>query len=143
MMGIGGKGAIMRILAMALGLWLAATAGLAQDNTAIEDVIGGQLDAFNDRDIDTAWTYASPNIKSLFGNSANFGMMVQQGYPMVWDNAEVRFLELRDVRGNLWQKIMLRDAQGDLHILDYQMVETADGWQINGVQLLPSPDVGA
>lgn len=132
-----------RILAIVLGFWIAATAVWAQDAGAIEGVIGNQLEAFNDRDIEEAWQYASPNIKRLFGNPGNFGMMVQQGYPMVWDNADVRFLELRDVAGNLWQKVMVRDAQGGLHILDYQMIETADGWQINGVQLLPSPDVGA
>ena len=133
----------MRIFGFILGFWLLATSVFAQDNNAIEDVIGGQLEAFNARDIEEAWTYASPNIKRLFGSSVNFGNMVQQGYPMVWDNDEVRFLDLRDVRGNLWQKVMVRDAQGGLHILDYQMVETADGWQINGVQLLPAPDVGA
>ena len=133
----------MRILGLVLGFWVLATAAFAQSDDAIEGVIGGQLDAFNDGDVDTAWTYASPNIKRLFGSSANFGSMVQQGYPMVWDNADVRFLELRDVGGDLWQKVMVRDAQGVLHILDYQMIETADGWQINGVQLLPAPDVGA
>ena len=133
----------MRIIGFILGCWLIASSAFAQDNSAIEDVIGGQLEAFNARDIDEAWTFASPNIKRLFGNSANFGNMVKQGYPMVWDNSDVRFLELRDVRGSLWQKVMVRDAQGGLHILDYQMVETADGWQINGVQLLPAPDVGA
>lgn len=133
----------MRILAWILGFWVLATSALAQDNGAIEDVIGNQLDAFNNRDVDEAWTYASPNIKRLFGSSSNFGNMVQQGYPMVWDNADVRFLELRDVGGMLWQKVMVRDAGGALHILDYQMVETAEGWQINGVQLLAAPDVGA
>jgi len=137
------RAAIMRIFGFILGFWLLATSVFAQDNSAIEDVIGGQLEAFNARDVEEAWTYASPNIKRLFGSSVNFGNMVQQGYPMVWDNDEVRFLDLRDVRGNLWQKVMVRDAQGGLHILDYQMVETADGWQINGVQLLPAPDVGA
>ncbi len=133
----------MRILGLILGLWLTVTAAFAQDNDAIEGVIGSQLEAFNSRDIDTAWTFASPNIKRLFGSPDNFATMVEQGYPMVWNNAEVRFLELREIRGNLWKKIMLRDAQGGLHILDYQMVETADGWQINGVQLLPAPEVGA
>ncbi len=133
----------MRILAAVLGFWMAATSVFAQDADAIEGVIGNQLQAFNDRDVSEAWQYASPNIKRLFGSSDNFGMMVQQGYPMVWDNADVRFLELRDVRGNLWQKVMVRDAQGGLHILDYQMIETTEGWQINGVQLLPTPDVGA
>ena len=133
----------MRILAFVFGFWMAATAVFAQDSDAIESVIGNQLDAFNDRDVSAAWQYASPNIKRLFGDHGNFGMMVQQGYPMVWDNADVRFLELRDLGGMLWQKVMVRDAQGGLHILDYQMVETAQGWQINGVRLLPAPDVGA
>jgi hypothetical protein len=133
----------MRILAFVFGFWMAATAVFAQDSDAIESVIGNQLDAFNDRDVSAAWQYASPNIKRLFGDPGNFGMMVQQGYPMVWDNADVRFLELRDLGGMLWQKVMVRDAQGGLHILDYQMVETAQGWQINGVRLLPAPDVGA
>ncbi|WP_019954564.1 DUF4864 domain-containing protein [Yoonia vestfoldensis] len=132
-----------RIFVFILGLWLSATALAAQDNAAIEGVIGDQLRAFNDRDVAAAWSHASPNIKRLFGNEGNFGAMVQQGYPMVWDNADVRFLELRDVSGLLWQKVMIRDAQGGLHVLDYQMIETADGWQINGVTLLPAPDVGA
>ena len=110
----------MRILVVVLSLWMAATPAFAQDSDAIEDVIGSQLQAFNNRDVSEAWQYASPNIKRLFGSSDNFGMMVQRGYPMVWDNADVRFLELRDVRGNLWQKVMVRDAQGGLHILDYQ-----------------------
>ncbi|MDX8347080.1 DUF4864 domain-containing protein [Cognatiyoonia sp. IB215446] len=132
-----------RIFAFFTGLWLLVTPAMAQDADAIEGVIGSQLQAFNDRDVAAAWQYASPNIKRLFGNPGNFGMMVQQGYPMVWDNADVRFLELREVSGRLWQKIMIRDAAGGLHVLDYQMVETSEGWQINGVQLLPPPDVGA
>ncbi|MEL6838953.1 MAG: DUF4864 domain-containing protein [Pseudomonadota bacterium] len=132
-----------RIFAAFFAFWVVATPAFSQDADAIEGVIGNQLQAFNDRDVAGAWQYASPNIKRLFGNPGNFGMMVQQGYPMVWDNADVRFLELREVSGLLWQKIMIRDSAGGLHVLDYQMVETAQGWQINGVQLLPAPDVGA
>lgn len=132
-----------RIFGLVFGLWFAATSVVAQDGDAIEGVIGSQLQAFNDRDVQEAWQYASPNIKRLFGDPANFGMMVQQGYPMVWDNAEVRFLELREIAGQQWQKVMVRDANGGLHVLDYQMVETETGWQINGVQLLPASDFGA
>ena len=133
----------MRLITFIAAFWLSLVPAFAQDSGAIEDVIGNQLEAFNDRDITGAWQYASPNIKRLFQNPGNFGLMVQQGYPMVWDNADVRFLELREISGFLWQKVMVRDKAGNLHILDYQMVETAQGWQINGVQLLPAPDVGA
>lgn len=132
-----------RIFAIFLGAWLAIMPAFAQDQSAIEGVIGDQLQAFNDRDIDRAWDHASPNIQELFGNPSRFGDMVKQGYPMVWDNSDAQFMELRDISGTLWQKVMIRDARGNLHILDYQMIETPDGWQINGVQLLPSPDVSA
>ena len=133
----------MRILGLILGLWLSAMPAFAQDADAIEDVISDQLEAFNARDVDGAWDYAGPNIKRMFGNARNFGLMVERGYPMVWDNADVRFLELRQQRGGLWQKVMVRDAQGDLYILDYEMVKMPDGWVIFGVQVLPAPEVGA
>ena len=134
---------MIRIFAVCLALFLAAPSVDAQANGAIEDVIGSQLRAFNDRDVETAWSFASPNIKGLFGTPENFGQMVQRGYPMVWTNSDAEFLELREIGGRLWQKVMIRDAEGALHILDYQMMETSNGWQINGVQILQAPDVGA
>ncbi len=134
---------MIRILVVCMGLLFASHPATAQDNSAIETVIGTQLRAFNDRDVETAWSFASPAIKGMFGTPENFGVMVERGYPMVWTNSDAQFLELREISGRLWQKVMIRDAAGGLHILDYQMVETPDGWQINGVQILPAPDVGA
>ena len=131
-----------RLVAMILMVLSLALPAQAQDQSAIEETIGNQLQAFNDRDVVEAWQYASPMIQGMFGNPQNFGMMVQQGYPMVWTNSEVRYLELREISGRLWQKVMLRDATGGLHILDYQMIETENGWQINGVSILPAPDTG-
>jgi hypothetical protein len=69
--------------------------------------------------------------------------MVRQGYPMVWRPADVRFLELREIQGNLYQRVMIRDAAGRLHLLDYAMGQTDRGWRIRGVQLLRPPEAGA
>jgi hypothetical protein len=52
-------------------------------------------------------------------------------------------MELREVAGNLWQRVMVTDEAGQTFLLDYMMVQTADGWQINAVQLLSSVGVGA
>ena len=112
-------------------------------NPAIETVIQQQFDAFRAEDVGTAFSFASPNIKGMFGTPENFGRMVRNGYPMVWRPAEVQFLDLRRVAGNLWQRVMVTDQAGRTHLLDYQMVETGQGWQINGVQLLPQAGVGA
>lgn len=112
-------------------------------NPAIETVIQQQFDAFRAEDVGTAFSFASPNIKGMFGTPENFGRMVRDGYPMVWRPAEVQFLDLRRVAGNLWQRVMVTDQAGRTHLLDYQMIETDQGWQINGVQILPQAGVGA
>ncbi len=109
----------------------------------IETTITAQIDAFLVDDFAEAFTYASPNIQGMFGTSDRFGQMVRRGYPMVWRPADVQYLELRDVAGNLWQKVMIRDQQGGMHVLDYQMIRTAEGWKINGVQILQAPGVSA
>jgi hypothetical protein len=110
---------------------------------AIETTIQNQFNAFLQGDVTTAFSFASPAIKGMFGSPERFGQMVQQGYPMVWRPADVKYLELRNVAGNLWQRVMVTDQSGAVHMLDYQMVQTPEGWQINGVQLLPKGGVGA
>jgi hypothetical protein len=114
----------------------AAPAAKAQDTDAIQSVISRQLAAFNDRDVDAAWTHASPMIQRLFGDPERFGSMVKNGYPMVWDNRDPQFLELRMVDGAPMQRVMIKDLNGDLHALDYKMIATSDGWQIDGVWLI-------
>ena len=134
-----------------LRLWMALSAAMVTTAWAenvlppeagIEGTIQSQIDAFLVDDFARAFTFASPNIQGLFGSADRFGTMVRNGYPMVWRPEDVQFLELRDLDGRLWQKVMVRDQRGKLHILDYQMIKTDAGWRINGVQLLPAPDLG-
>ena len=108
----------------------------------LQDIIRQQLDAFNARDVDLAWSFASPMIQGLFGNPGNFGVMVSEGYPMVWDNSAAKFMAQREVDGRIYQQVMVQDTNGALHVLEYAMIQTAQGWKIDGVSLLPPPDVG-
>lgn len=133
----------MRILAFCVALWGWSLPLFAQENQAIEDVIGQQLQAFNDRSVEDAWQFASPMIQGMFGTPGNFGAMVQNGYPMVWTNKDVEFLELDEKNGVLTQRVLIRDASDVAYILEYAMIETPEGWKINGVQVLPAPDVAA
>ena len=119
---------------------------LSAQNAAIpevQDTILAQIEAMRADDFATAFSYASPMIRGLFGTSENFGMMVRQGYPMVWHPSAVRMLEQREVAGVLWQKVLVTDAEGTSFVLDYQMVAVDGHWQINAVELLPSAGVGA
>jgi hypothetical protein len=137
----------MRQMIFAIAFWVGWSGSLfAADvlpaEPAIEGTIQGQIEAFQADDFEGAFSFASRNIQTIFQSPDVFGSMVKNGYPMVWRPGELRFLELRDISGNLWQKVLIRDADGVVHLLDYQMVQTPEGWRINGVQLLRAPDVG-
>ncbi|WP_419738843.1 DUF4864 domain-containing protein [Ruegeria sp.] len=133
----------MRRLLLALSLSAGLASGASAQSAEIEANIAAQIQAFKADDFATAFTFASPNIQRLFGNPDNFGAMVRNGYPMVWRPSDVRFLELREVAGALWQKVMITDGDGAVHILDYQMIQQENGWKINGVQLLGRADPAA
>ena len=109
----------------------------------VQSTIFAQIEAMKVDDFATAFTYASPMIQGMFGTPENFGMMVRQGYPMVWRPSAVQMLEQREIAGALWQKVLVTDGEGQSFVLDYQMIQTEAGWQINGVELLPSAGVGA
>ena len=133
----------MRRLAFGFLTALLLSSPVAAQQDPVQQTILDQIEAFKADDFATAFTFASPSIKSIFMSAENFGMMVRNGYPMVHRPGSVRMLEQREVAGRLWQKVMITDQAGRSHILDYQMIETESGWQINAVQLLPEPGVGA
>lgn len=109
----------------------------------IQGVIRDQMDAFLADDLATAFTFASPAIKDIFGSPGRFGSMVREGYPMVWRPADVTFLEVAERGATIVQKVLVRDRAGALHVLEYQMIPTADGWQINGVRIIDGTALSA
>lgn len=137
----------MRRTLLALTLAAVPWTAMAQDDTdrsAIEAVILDQLQDFTARDMPGAWEEASPMIQGMFGSPENFGRMVENGYPMVWDNRNAEFQALEEnAGGELRQTVRVEDAEGRGWLLDYSMIETETGWKVNGVQVRPAPDLSA
>lgn len=113
------------------------------DDSAIRDVIAGQLDAFQRDDFEDAFEYASPMIQQIFGTPAAFGDMVQRGYPMVYRPQAVRFgdVVLRD--GIPHQQVTFADQNGRVFSAEYEMIELGDVWKINGVWMIDDAGLGA
>ena len=123
--------------AMILGL-LMATGAAAQEAvpTTPEATIRAQIEAFQRDDFAAAFEYASPMIRGMFGNPETFGMMVMNGYPMVWRPEELRILGAEDVPGGVVQRIGVVGPDGRYHELDYRMRAVGDRWVIEGVTIL-------
>ena len=117
---------------------LPATAGEKED---VQAAINGQCQAFLKDDVNQAFTYASPSIRSMFGTPQNFGEMVRRGYPMVWRPAAVTFLEQKETPQGRTQDVQIFDGDGTAHFLRYFVMQTPNGWKISGVQLLDIADI--
>ncbi len=107
-------------------------------------VISSQIEAFQKLDIKTAYTFASPFIKSKFTNAEIFGEMVRSGYPMIWAPKDYKFLDFDFFNGSLIQRVLFVDSQERIFVFDYELKKyPPDRWLINGVFPVQSSISGA
>ncbi|MGJ8546462.1 MAG: DUF4864 domain-containing protein [Sulfitobacter sp.] len=119
-------------------------AGLARaQDLGAQATITQQFEAFKADDFAGAFAFASPGLQRFFQTPENFERMITGGYPMVHRPGAVRFLEKREAEGALWQRLSIRDAKGAVHVLEYKMLPTDEGWRIDGVQFVPAAGLSA
>jgi hypothetical protein len=106
------------------------------DRDAIRSVIEGQEDALKRDDGATAFGFASPMIRDLFGTSDTFMQMVRQGYPMVYRPQSFEFDGVTMKDGRPVQKVRVVGPDGKRHNAYYPMARLPDGtWRIDGCYL--------
>ena len=113
--------------------------GAMAQQAEIEETINRQFDAFRANDFAAALEFATPNLQRFFQTPENFRSMVSNGYPMVKNPAEVRFLDRRADGSRFYQVVQVVDPKGFTHLLGYLMEQTDAGWRIGGVQILDAP----
>jgi hypothetical protein len=117
----------------------AASAQSERDAKAATEPIMKQLEAFRRDDYDTAYAFASAEIRQMFDRAA-FERMVRGGYPEI---ARSTFALIADTRatpdGHLHVRVRIRGANGNSVEALYDMVSEPGGWRINGVVTKPDP----
>ena len=93
-------------------------------------------------DFGAAFDFASDNLQAIFGSPENFGLMVRNGYPMVLDPAELRFLDRAERQGRMVQRVLILDRDGRSYLLEYEMIGDGAGMRIAGVRILPETGAG-
>jgi hypothetical protein len=128
-----------------LALALVACAGTARAQSARDpktaaDPVVKQLEAFRRDDYDTAYTFASAEIRSQF-DRRSFEVMVRRGYPEIASStfALVTRTEVSP-EGVAYVTIKIRGSNGQAIEGLYELV-WQDGWKINGVATRPDSGV--
>ena len=132
-------------LALAWGSMAAhAQAVLATDVRAVREVVQAQLKALAADDAVRAFSYASPTIRTQFGDAATFMAMIKSGYPMVLRPAATAFFQPEATDSTLLQVVQvvqLRGRDGRAWLATYALQRQPDGrWRINGCTV--QPDTG-
>jgi len=113
----------------------------SDDAAAIRSVIEQQIAAFGRDDGVAAFSFASPNIRTLFGSPEDFMSMVKAGYQAVYRPQQMTFKDIRSRGGQVVQGLMVLGPDGfQALVLYYMEHQPAGDWRIDGVQLYPLPD---
>ena len=118
----------------------AAWAQAEKDAKAAAEPVVMQLEAFRHDDYDTAYTFASEEIRAQF-DRRGFEAMVRRGYPEIASStfALVTKTELRS-EGLAYVTIKIRGTNGQAVEGLYELVWQS-GWKINGVATRPDAGV--
>lgn len=128
---------LFALLGTMLALALPAQAQVSPaDQTAIRNVIEGQVEAFRRDDGAAAFGYASPSIQGMFGSAETFMDMVRQGYRPVYRPQVFEFREIVTLQGMVTQKVHVIGPDGRPVTAFYPMTQQPDGsWRIEGCYL--------
>jgi hypothetical protein len=98
-----------------------------------------QLEAFRRGDFDTAYTFASSEIKEQFDRPA-FEQMVKGGYPEI-AHSTFAIIAASAVapNGHVYLSVKVRGSNGNSVEALYELVLESGQWKINGVTAKPDP----
>ncbi len=112
------------------------TAKAEDDAAVIQSSIEAQLEAFRIGDAQRAFSFASDQIRDIFGTPENFIAMVRSQYSVMIAPASIVFLKLAYENDATLQPVQLSDNRGQLWLAVYAMQRIAQGsWRINGCVL--------
>ena len=104
-----------------------------KDEGDIINVVKLQLEAFQQDDFETAYSFASPIIKQIFKNADEFKKMVKSGYQAVYRPKSVNFGPVELIDGVPVLIVYLVDPDGIFVTANYTMQKQDNGeWLING-----------
>ena len=120
---------------------LKATVFADEGGTVMEAVrytISSQIDAFKQNDVKKAYTFAAPNIQAQFPSPDIFGLMVRNGYPIIWKPKSYKFTTFKDLGNRFIQRVLFQSYNGSLESYNYILEKNGSVWKIAGVLTIKS-----
>lgn len=103
----------------------------------IQSVIQQQLDAFNRKDYDTAYSFASRHIQTKFSRP-EFEEMVKDGYPQIARSRRAVFekITFSETENRAMATVTITGLDRITITANYRMVREDGKWKIDGVMMI-------
>lgn len=114
------------------------------DRTALRNLVERQIDAFRHDDGPTAFSFASPGLREMFGDADRFMSMVRDGYRPVYRPRSYAFGPERDAESGPELSLRVQDEAGADWDAVYSFEKDSGGvWHISGCRLVKAPGEAA
>ncbi|MBB4187373.1 hypothetical protein GGE07_004038 [Sinorhizobium terangae] len=131
---------MVRIVCVALWLALSIGAGSALADEPVDtaqSIIRAQIKAFLEDDAETAYSFASPAIRTKFPDKITFFDMVKRSYQHLYRPGNFAFGRSKVVGEEVFQEVLISGSDGKDWTAIYDLVHQPDGsYKINGVMML-------
>lgn len=129
---------------LVIGLLAVLPARAGEPLTPAQTVIESQIEAFLTNDMAKAYSYAAPDIKTLFPTEEKFGEMVRNGYGPVYRPGNYAFGRARETAGGgVVQEVLISGPKNTDWTAIYIMERQSDGsMKIRGVSMMKSETSG-
>ena len=124
---------IKQVCVIATFISLLSTLVFADESEMVRNIISSQIEAFKENNIKKAYRFAAPNIQAQFPNPEVFGLMVRNGYPVIWRPKSFKFTKFQDLGNKSIQRVLFQSYNGSIETYDYILEKYDDLWRIAGV----------
>ena len=114
-----------------------ADSSINKDLTMTQDIIESQIQAFQSKNAELAYSYASPMIKLRFNNPQEFMSMVKNFYEPVYNPKQYYFIDSKIFEGSIYHQLQIISQSNISYLATYSLIKDENEWKISGCSVLP------
>ena len=105
--------------------------------TITQDIIERQIQAFQNKNAELAYSFASPMIKLRFNNPQEFMSMVKSFYEPVYNPKQYYFINSKYFEGSIYHQLQIISQSNMSYLATYSLIKDENEWKISGCSVMP------
>ena len=114
-----------------------ANDSMKKELTMTQDIIESQIQAFQNKNAELAYSFASPMIKLRFNNPQEFMSMVKSFYEPVYNPKQYYFINSKYFEGSIYHQLQIISQSNMSYLATYSLIKDENEWKISGCSVMP------